>query len=199
MTVDDGVSGEHRVFDGERAIPTDGFYRRIRAGELEFDPRVLAQHNRGVEMRIGSPDAPPASIPVTTQPASAPAEWRRGIDARLRRWLTRADPGADPWDEYVARFIERCKLDADQAERCLAIVKDSKERRDSIIQQRRDRLEKLARQPVQTESDARILEEQIDRIVAPAEKMLADMKRRLERVPTGKQLEEAGLARDRKE
>jgi hypothetical protein len=197
--VDNGVMVEHRIWDGEQAVPTGEFYERVRAGQLEFDPRVLAQLRDSRGMRIGSPDAPPATMPVTTQPASSPAEWRLGVDARLQRWLARGSPGSDPWDVYVARFIERGKLDADQTERCLAILKDCKERRDSIIQQRRDRLEKLAQQPVQTESDARILEEQIDRIVAPAEKVLADMKSRLERVPTRKQLEDAGLARDRKD
>jgi hypothetical protein len=122
--------------------------------------------------------------------ASAPAARRSG-----HQRVTSATGGsstADQWEQYVQQFIERYKLNEEQASRAHKILKSCQNQRERYLRGRAEQLEKLDRQEAKEQAD---ITAQRTKLMAPIDNIFErQLKPRLEKIPTRAQREAAGKA-----
>ncbi len=174
----DGPARQMR-WTGSDLIAHDEFYARVESGELKPDPWIEEQKRNPRPVRYGDR---PAADRLRDDPE------RLLVRERLAFALQRSNSN-DPWDTYVAEFIKRFQLEPEQTDRCLAILKDSKGRRNQLLLARRERLEELEKRPTKADSDIRLAREELARLLAPVDQIFEQLRGRLDRIPTRKQRE----------
>ena len=151
-------------WDGTRLRTLEDFNRAVRAGEIQPGPRFLENARRAIVLeqlresarafgQETSPPSPRRGAAAQTQPAGP-----------LERAMTE-------WELYTARFIEQYRLDAEQSQKALSILKDCQQRaRRALARQRA-----TATSPADPSDSADRLLEAI---------FTKQLKPRLERLPT---------------
>jgi len=99
----------------------------------------------------------------------------------------------DYWDMYVRRFIERYQLDAAQREKAMAILDESKKRAREYSVSHKEDIEKLRAKLRELWGKPKMRQErlavrkQLQELNKPVRDIFAEMRRRLEQIPTDAQ------------
>jgi len=195
------------MWGGDRLVTGEQWRDMRKRGEIDFDPRLKEEFRRADERARASgiplPGAPPASKPAAPAPStptptttSAPASQAADVFAQRERLLDEQvdkalKPELDDWDKYVLDFIRRYSLGDEQVQKCQQILKDAKERRDSYLKRKAEDIRKVKGGKYKTEGDMKLAEEKLNLLLRPVRQTFENMKSRLMKVPTRKQLEEA--------
>lgn len=156
-----------------------------KANEAAVDQREAGARNRGAG---GGGAAQPevSAAPVERPPAEASGERPRVGGKR----------SADPWRDYVARFIARYGLNEEQSQRAWLVYKDASNRRDVFAKRYERQVE--ARRARARSANADALKVAIAELSKAhqedEERLFGQLKRRLDRLPTRAQRRAAAEA-----
>lgn len=158
-----------RYLPGERLVTPEAFGRLLRRGDLTPGPVVRA-------LRDGR--EPPL---LSVDPHG---NFRRLIEAQIRQ---QREAQYDPWYVYTQRFIERYRLDAEQRQKALTILRACQLEREHRLRSLGRKIRALRRALADTPDPAskRALAERLQRLEAPIKAIFEQkLKPRLERLPT---------------
>ncbi|HUU97428.1 MAG TPA: hypothetical protein VM487_16960, partial [Phycisphaerae bacterium] len=184
-------------WDGVRVISPEEYSKRRVAGEIREGP----QYNALVERRLRKSLAPPASplagtggLPSTkdraTESDASPARGTKGVIAEAE-WKVESQ-----WEAYTRRFIEKYGLNAEQATKACAILKDCQARANQYLRKREPDLKKLEKdaealkQADRKDSAERLqkLKQRRGEVIKPLDDIFEkQLKPRLEKLPTSAQ------------
>ena len=198
VSVRSGTSSEELVWAGDRLVTRAEYAALKQRGMIEDDAQLVAWFARARARGPTDPAAQGRTADLFGKPSTDPlivpapdASWRHRITPLLN-----APDEADEWTRYVEQFITRYRLDDDQAARCRLFLQQASERRRQYLVSRRKRLESLRQRSYKTSGDARLGREELALLLRPLDDVFAELKARLERVPTRKQREAGGEAAD---
>ncbi len=130
MVIIERKAGLLDVWDGEKRMGQVEYYNKVYAGEIQPGPTVVRTGKRAEIMAelaelnrdaTGTGESAPAALPTATVPAAtqpvAPLELAE-------------------WEAYTLSFIRRHELDAGQAERALAILRDCQDGARALVLRR---------------------------------------------------------------
>jgi hypothetical protein len=163
------------TWNGDNAVPHREWVDDLRSGRRQPGPNIRRAYDRGY---LESPYDTPEELA------------RRELAYRQRMIRSRSERHVGLWERYVRQFIERYRLDREQADRAWAIFRECRRRADEYIQRRRDRFTELisqmlaARKAGQNEK-AEELASQVQRLCEPIDRIFEEsLKPRLEKLPT---------------
>lgn len=198
-----GDRSEQMFWDGLWLTDHKDLYDRISSSEIDLDPRIkdlrAAQDSEIAKRTINgrrpqtvaelySTPYPPLSKEAKPAESEESPATRFELAKKLRLATTTAP--ADAWDHFVQEFIRKYHLTQDQAQRCENILKECKERRDNYLNGAKPKLEQVAKTTPKNASEARLAEEKLNVLLEPVNRLFQQMKKRLEKIPTRKQLQD---------
>ncbi len=163
------------VWNGDKIAPLREWLDDVRSGRRQPGPNIRRASARGY---LESPYDTPEQLA------------RRELAHRTAVIRSQTERHVGLWERYVRQFIERYRLDKEQADRAWAIFLECRRRADEYIQRRRDRFTELisqvlaARKAGQNEK-AEELASQVQRLREPIDRIFEEsLKPRLEKLPT---------------
>jgi hypothetical protein len=114
-----------------------------------------------------APGTPPPSPRLTTRPATSAAV-------------------TDEWVKYTESFIKRYELDVDQQQLARAALRVRQEERDAYLTRKSADLERVAEQgkKAKTDEEKKAAREAFEKLDAPVQRMFAQLRDKLDRIPT---------------
>lgn len=170
-----GQGGDLPTWNGESIVRLREWLEDVDSGKRQPGPRLRAMQERGL---FESPYDTPEQIALRR------LTYRRAVvHSQTMRHV-------GLWERYVRQFIERYRLDKEQADRAWTIFLDCRRRADEYIQRHRDRFTELisqmlaARDAGQKEKTEE-LAGQVQRLREPIDRIFEEsLKPRLEKLPT---------------
>lgn len=193
-----GERGGTLFWDGGKIVDGAEFNKRVRAGELRENAKVVA-HRATPEMLV----AVQASHGASTQPSEAQAS--AGSDLRAGALTTRpatfVDEVVGKWQAYTARFGKQFKLDDEQCQKAEGVGREAEEAARAYWAKHKSALDPLlmvmqkmkedraASQPDQAKKLAALQKE----LTGPFEKIFETrIEAKLKSIPTRAQFKEGG-------
>jgi len=175
-------------WDGQKVVPPGELAERLRRGELKEGPALVqAASARGSPHVRECPPRPGAGGPAMVEGTPAPAAARRqGPDAILRHFESL-------WEAYTRRFIKKYRLNEEQTQKALAILKSCQDLASAHLAKHKaefaqldKQLRNLANLPAgQRAAERARLERQRESLLRPIEAIFErQLKPRLESLPT---------------
>jgi hypothetical protein len=150
---------------------------------------------------LGRPTTRPSASGTTPAPADNPGAAGRRSTRQRGAGASSGSSAESQWEQYVRQFIERYKLNEEQANRANKILKSCQDLADRYRRGRAEQLEKLDRQeaalrtsdsPTKAKEQAEITAQRA-KLLAPIDEIFEkQLKPRLEKIPTRAQRDAAG-------
>lgn len=107
-----------------------------------------------------------------------------------------AEKITDEWAIYTQEFIERYELNVDQQNKAVGWLRAKQRQRDEYLKRKTDDMDRLdaALKDAKTDADKQRAQDDIEKLNAPVARMFADLKERLDTLPTRAQ-RRAAIAR----
>lgn len=131
MLIADGRRGLAEIWDGQKPVSQVEFFNRVSAGEVQLGPTVLRLGKRAeIAAEMAERRNPAEHARATTWPAFDPTPTTLPA--------TQASAAIDlaDWEKYTLDFIRKHELDAGQAERALAILRDCQDAARALVLRR---------------------------------------------------------------
>ncbi len=170
-----GDKHEFLMFDGEKPVSTDEFFKRIGTGEIKRGPSNL----RAIaEMEADSARSEVEGAPEAGKATADPTSARRRRESA--------------WGAYTREFIAKYHLDDGQSQKALSILRECQEeanqyllRHKSDFEQLQQKLEKVANADTPKEEERYARSQQAAKLRAPLNEIFErQLKPRLEKLPT---------------
>lgn len=193
---------EQLIWDGSGLNTYKDFFDRVAKGELQKDPRIKSQQDaideqiskRVVGGRIpqttaelyGSP-YPPLPAVKKLQPNAVAGDAR--FQQARKKLVAATTIAVDSWDQFVAAFASKYELEPEQVQRCEGILKECKARRAKYLDGIKRKLEETANAKPVNSVEMRLAEEKINVLLKPVDEIFEQLKKRLNKIPTRKQIQ----------
>lgn len=192
MSIDflDGSRRGPMKWDGERPVDVDGYFDRVKRGELQDGVNYAREVARLAARDLRSARLAEAALAELAAYGSASRK-------------TGVAPPMTVWEKYTRRVIAVYELDDDQSQRAFVLCREAQKHAGAVLSRRSNELAELERKLTAlrqaTGDDARVrresLQTSIAALLAPLDAIFADqLKPRLLRLPTRAQIDAADKA-----